>query len=111
MPIPPHEQLQAVVHGLTTVERDGRSATPHRRARLRRRPRRCGTPSPARAPAPMDRPGHGRLRLGGRYQIEGNAAGEVLGCEPPHRLRLTWVFGEQVSWVEVVLTEADGDPS
>lgn len=36
----------------------------------------------------------GDLRLGGRYQLEGNAGGEILQCEPPHRLTLTWHFGE-----------------
>jgi len=35
----------------------------------------------------------GDLRLGGRYQLEGNAGGEVLACEPPRLLRVTWVMG------------------
>jgi uncharacterized protein YndB with AHSA1/START domain len=38
----------------------------------------------------------GDLRLGGRYQIEGNAGGEVLQCEPPSLLRVSWVYGEPV---------------
>ena len=29
----------------------------------------------------------GDLRLGGRYQLEGNAGGEVLECAPPARRR------------------------
>jgi len=57
-------------------------------------------------------PVSGDLRVGGRYQLEGNAGGEVLVCEPPERLKVTWVFGEpaegDVSEVEVRLTE-DGD--
>ncbi|MCP2325550.1 uncharacterized protein YndB with AHSA1/START domain [Hamadaea flava] len=57
-------------------------------------------------------PVSGDLRLGGRYQFEGNAGGEVLECEAPERLRVTWFFGEpaagDVSEVEVRLTE-DGD--
>lgn len=48
----------------------------------------------------------GDLRLGGRYQLEGNAGGEVLTCEPPHLLRLTWEFGGgEPTWVRVSLTE------
>lgn len=36
----------------------------------------------------------GELRLGGRYQLQGNAGGEVLRCEPPKLLRVSWVMGE-----------------
>lgn len=39
-------------------------------------------------------PVSGDLRLGGRYQIEGNAGGEIRECEPPHRLAVTWEVGE-----------------
>jgi uncharacterized protein YndB with AHSA1/START domain len=57
----------------------------------------------------------GDLRLGGHYQLEGNAGGEILTCEPPRRFRVTWVFGEvtqpaDVSELEVRLTP-DGDGS
>jgi uncharacterized protein YndB with AHSA1/START domain len=42
-------------------------------------------------------PVSGDLRLGGRYQLEGNAGGEVLACEPPSgdaaSFRVSWVFG------------------
>jgi len=31
----------------------------------------------------------GDYRLGGRYQFEGNAGGEILECERPRRLRLS----------------------
>lgn len=47
----------------------------------------------------------GDLRLGGRYQIEGNAGGEITDCERPHRVRVTWEFQGDVSWVEGRLTE------
>jgi uncharacterized protein YndB with AHSA1/START domain len=51
----------------------------------------------------------GDLRLGGRYQLHGNASGQVIGCEPPRSLAVTWEFGGQVSWVHVQLTElSDG---
>lgn len=50
----------------------------------------------------------GDFRLGGRYQIEGNAGGEIIRCEPPRLFRLTWIFGEPVeggfSEVEVRLS-------
>jgi uncharacterized protein YndB with AHSA1/START domain len=46
----------------------------------------------------------GDFRVGGRYQIEGNAGGEILRCEAPHLLRLTWVYGDMpVTEVEVRL--------
>jgi uncharacterized protein YndB with AHSA1/START domain len=51
----------------------------------------------------------GDLRLGGRYQLHGNAGGEIIACDPPRTLDLTWEFGGQVSWVNVRLTElSDG---
>lgn len=52
-------------------------------------------------------PVEGDLRLGGRYQIKGNAGGTVSECEPPRRLALTWEFGGFTSWVEVEL-EGEG---
>jgi uncharacterized protein YndB with AHSA1/START domain len=57
-------------------------------------------------------PVSGDLRLGGHYQFDGNAGGEVLECEPPQLLRVSWVMGEQTpdsfSEVEVRLTPVDG---
>lgn len=50
-------------------------------------------------------PVEGDLRLGGRYQLEGNASGEVTACGPPTHLALTWEFGGQLSWVDVHLSE------
>jgi len=49
-------------------------------------------------------PVSGDLRLGGSYQLHGNASGKITGCEPPRSLELTWEFGGQVSWVQVRLT-------
>jgi uncharacterized protein YndB with AHSA1/START domain len=57
----------------------------------------------------------GDLRLGGTYQLEGNAGGEIRACEPPRRLQVTWIFGEEPgpddsSIVEVRLKPAsEGD--
>ncbi|GAA3694340.1 SRPBCC domain-containing protein [Microlunatus aurantiacus] len=51
----------------------------------------------------------GDLERGGRYQVEGNAGGEIQSCEPPHRFAMTWEFMGAVSWLAVELTEvADG---
>jgi uncharacterized protein YndB with AHSA1/START domain len=36
----------------------------------------------------------GDLRPGGSFQLEGNAGGTITTCEPPHRLQLTWQFGD-----------------
>lgn len=44
----------------------------------------------------------GELRVGGSFQLEGNAGGEILTCEPPRLLRVT--FGGPTSVVEVRLT-------
>jgi len=52
----------------------------------------------------------GDFRVGGKYQVEGNAGGEILRCEPPRALRVTWVMGEGLSEVEVRLSDgSDGD--
>jgi uncharacterized protein YndB with AHSA1/START domain len=56
----------------------------------------------------------GDYRLGGRYQFEGNAGGEVLECERPERLKVTWVYGmdvgpADVSELEVRLAALDGE--
>lgn len=49
----------------------------------------------------------GDLVVGGRYQIEGNASGVIESCEPPTSFRVTWEFGENVSWVTVRIEPAD----
>ena len=49
-------------------------------------------------------PVSGDLRLGGRYQFEGNAGGQITACEAPHYLAATWEFGGGVTWIEVRLT-------
>lgn len=51
----------------------------------------------------------GDLKLGGRYQLQGNAGGTIIACVPPRKLAVTWEFGGQVSWVNVTLTgQGDG---
>ena len=51
-------------------------------------------------------PVSGDLKLGGRFQIQGNASGTVLVCEPPKHLKITWEYGGEVSWVDVRITPA-----
>ena len=53
----------------------------------------------------------GDYRVGGRYQFEGNAGGEILACDRPRSLRVTWVYGDtgnpaDVSELEVRLSPA-----
>ncbi|MGS0685998.1 SRPBCC family protein [Nakamurella sp. GG22] len=48
----------------------------------------------------------GDLRVGGSFQLEGNAGGDILTCEPPALLRVT--FGAPNSIVSVFLV-AEGD--
>ena len=47
----------------------------------------------------------GELRLGARYQLEGNAGGVVTPCDRPSHFEITWEFGGDVSWVEVGLSD------
>ncbi len=46
----------------------------------------------------------GDLRVGGRYQLEGQAGGTIERCDPPHGFRATWEFGGDVSWIELRLS-------
>ena len=45
----------------------------------------------------------GELKVGGRYQLEGNAGGVVERCEEPEAFAVTWEFGEMMSWLTVTL--------
>ncbi len=48
----------------------------------------------------------GTLEVGGSFQLEGNAGGDILACERPKLLRVT--FGGPDSIVELRLTGQDG---
>ncbi|MEM9619936.1 MAG: SRPBCC family protein [Pseudomonadota bacterium] len=48
-------------------------------------------------------PVEGDLKSGGRYQVEGNAGGKIIECEPPRKFSLTWEIFDDVSWVDVAL--------
>ena len=109
MPIAPHEQLQAVVRGLTTVERNGhevRLLTAERTYAAEVEEVWDALTSPERIPRWLT-PVSGDLREGGRFQLEGNAGGDVISCAPPHRLSITWEYGGQISWVDVELTAVE----
>jgi uncharacterized protein YndB with AHSA1/START domain len=55
----------------------------------------------------------GDLRIGGTYQLEGNASGSVQACEPPSETggpalyRVTWEYGGGVTWLTVRLEAID----
>ena len=53
-------------------------------------------------------PVSGELKLGGRYQIQGNAGGLIKRCEPPRALDITWEFGGGMSWVALRLVPHGG---
>ena len=48
----------------------------------------------------------GELKLGGRYQLEGNAGGSITRCDRPSALDVTWEYYDNVSWVRVRLEPA-----
>ncbi len=48
----------------------------------------------------------GNLELGGRFQLEGNASGSIIECEPLSHYAVTWEFAGDVSWVAVRLAGA-----
>jgi uncharacterized protein YndB with AHSA1/START domain len=48
-------------------------------------------------------PVSGELKVGGRYQLAGNASGVVESCQEPDSFAVTWEFGGMVSWLEVTL--------
>jgi len=52
-------------------------------------------------------PVSGELRLGGRYQVEGNASGTITACEPNRHVAATWEFMGGTSWIELTLSEEE----
>jgi uncharacterized protein YndB with AHSA1/START domain len=49
-------------------------------------------------------PIEGELKLGGKYQLKGNAGGTITACTPPRHFAATWEFGGGVSWIDVKVT-------
>lgn len=54
-------------------------------------------------------PVSGDLRIGGRFQLEGNAGGTIERCEPPRSFSTTWEFGGATSWITVRLVPEGDD--
>lgn len=50
----------------------------------------------------------GDLKVGGHFKFEGNAGGEILRCEKPRLLSVTWGSAPMVTWLTLHLT-AKGD--
>lgn len=48
-------------------------------------------------------PVSGKLEIGGRFQLEGNANGTIIACERMSHFAVTWEFGGDTSWVDVGL--------
>jgi uncharacterized protein YndB with AHSA1/START domain len=48
----------------------------------------------------------GDLKVGGTFQLEHNAGGEILECEPPERFKVT--FGDPTSLLEIRLRPGSG---
>ncbi|MGV0717694.1 SRPBCC family protein [Mycolicibacterium sp. XJ662] len=45
----------------------------------------------------------GDLKLGGSYQLEGQAGGTILTCDPPRNFTATWEYGGGTSWIDVTV--------
>lgn len=48
-------------------------------------------------------PVSGELEPGGHFQLDGHAHGEILRCEAPELLKLSWLFGDEPNFGEVEL--------
>jgi uncharacterized protein YndB with AHSA1/START domain len=106
------ESTDTTLRQLGTVERDGREA-------------RVATLSQTYPTTPDDlwdavttaeriarwfAPVTGDLRVGGRFQVEDNAAGTVRTCDAPREFTATWEYGGEVSWLAVrVRAEGEGE--
>jgi uncharacterized protein YndB with AHSA1/START domain len=54
-------------------------------------------------------PVEGELKVGGRYQLKGNAGGTITRCERPEALDLTWEMMGGTSWVNLRITPDKGN--
>ena len=105
------EHLAAVERSVSILERDGQPAgavTLSRSFDTTLEDLWQAVTDPGRIPR-WSLPVSGELRLGGRYQLEGNAGGVITVCEPLSHFSLTWEFGGDTSWVDFhVSQDADG---
>lgn len=51
----------------------------------------------------------GDLKIGGNYQLHGNASGTILTCDPPKTFSATWEYGGNTSWIEVSVSSQSAD--
>jgi uncharacterized protein YndB with AHSA1/START domain len=51
----------------------------------------------------------GDLKAGGSYQLEGQANGTILTCDPPKSFTATWEYGGNVSWIDVIISSEGPD--
>ena len=106
----PLDHIGAVTRAIESTERDGAAA----RVLVATRTYPAPAPDVWAALTDPDRiarwflPVSGELRLGGHYQLEGNAGGTVETCDPPLSFSVTWEYAGDVSWVSVTLTP-DGE--
>lgn len=111
MPFDIEHHLGAVERSVTALERDGKPA----RAVTLKRSYDTSIGDLWDALTNAERlprwflPVEGDLKLGGRYQLKGNAGGTIQECESPSRLALTWEMQGEVSWVEVNLAAVGED--
>ncbi|MCP2636218.1 SRPBCC domain-containing protein [Microbacterium sp. HD4P20] len=108
-------QIDAVTRGVRTADMDGEPS--HVQTLTQEYPSPIedvwdAVTSPERIPR-WFLPVAGELRAGGHYQLEGNAGGDVLTCDPPRDgaagYRVTWEYGGGVSWVAVRLVATGED--
>lgn len=50
----------------------------------------------------------GELEEDGAYQVQGNAGGRILACDPPRSFRVSWEFGGGYSELEVRVAAVSG---
>ena len=108
-------QIAAVERRVETTQRDGEDV----RVQLLAQEYPSGIEDVWEAVTTADRirrwflPVSGDLSLGGRYQLEGNAGGEILACDPPAdgsaSYRATWEYGGGVTWITVRLRVTASD--
>lgn len=109
----PAAQLDAVERAVTSRPVDGRAANVVRIRQTFAATRDDvwdACTNPERIPRWL-MPVSGDLRLGGTYQLHGNAGGTILGCEPGQAFSITWEYGGEVSWVDVTLTGPETGPT
>jgi uncharacterized protein YndB with AHSA1/START domain len=51
----------------------------------------------------------GDLKVGGSYQLEGQAGGTILTCDPPKNFTATWEYAGGVSWIDVSVSDDGPD--